>query len=526
MREGKLTLVVFLGTLAHALVIEDPQSGQSLPAGFRQPTLKSSLDEPAAGSSTFGFGQMSPFSGSSLGANSFGSFPAGSSPVNSPLSFGGGTGSFTTGNNPLNGLNAFGGNSGGFPTGTGTVGGIPGFNAGPGSFPTGNGPASDLMGFSRSGRGFPFDPSSSGSSTFPLSPSGSNPSFGSFPFSPLSPGLSGRLGPSNPLHGASPLGNRVVMVPVHPSHGHDVHHDTHHHDIPVKHDPHHHDIPVKHDPHHHDIPVKHDPHHHDVTVKHESHHVTVKHDPHHHDVPVKRESHHHRVIVKHDPHHHDIPVKHESHHHRVTVKHDPHHHDVPVNPHDPHLHVNPHAGDVVVDDFYSPKHRIGDLVPIGAPGIHPPRPHNGPECQFSGCSIGQECVIAKTILTKSETLCPRAYSGRCVCVPGCIHDQKFIPSAYLKYEGRCSYCKCHPDGRVECKKSKACFAAKNHRAHSRDIPVGGHHDPHSRDIPVGGHRDPHSRDVPVHREVHRGVLRRGRTFSLGGLINQFLRNLF
>ena len=67
--------------------------------------------------------------------------------------------------------------------------------------------------------------------------------------------------------------------------------------------------------------------------------------------------------------------------------------------------------------------------------------------------------------------------------------------------------------KVECKKSKACFAAKNHRAHSRDIPVGGHHDPHSR-------------DVPVHREVHRGVVRRGRTFSLGGLINQFLRNLF
>lgn len=67
---------------------------------------------------------------------------------------------------------------------------------------------------------------------------------------------------------------------------------------------------------------------------------------------------------------------------------------------------------------------------------------------FSGCSIGRECVIAKTIVTESATLCPRAYSGRCVCVPGCVHHQKFIPQGYLKYEGRCSYCKCFPDGRV------------------------------------------------------------------------------
>lgn len=67
---------------------------------------------------------------------------------------------------------------------------------------------------------------------------------------------------------------------------------------------------------------------------------------------------------------------------------------------------------------------------------------------FSGCSIGRECVIAKSIVTESATLCPRAYSGRCVCIPGCVHHQKFIPQGYLKYEGRCSYCKCFPDGRV------------------------------------------------------------------------------
>uniref|UniRef100_A0A8W8I6W2 Uncharacterized protein n=1 Tax=Magallana gigas TaxID=29159 RepID=A0A8W8I6W2_MAGGI len=152
---------------------------------------------------------------------------------------------------------------------------------------------------------------------------------------------------------------------------------------------------------------------------------------------------------------------------------------------------------------HSPSHKIGDLVPIGhgVPRIPPP-PLNGPECQFSGCSIGRECVIAKTIVTESATLCPRAYSGRCVCVPGCVHHQKFIPQGYLKYEGRCSYCKCFPDGRVECKKSKACFAAKR-----RD-------------------REIHRQDREIHRHMDRPVRRNGRrrvgVFDLGGIVRSFL----
>uniref|UniRef100_K1QXB0 Uncharacterized protein n=1 Tax=Magallana gigas TaxID=29159 RepID=K1QXB0_MAGGI len=46
MGQVRLTIVLFLGTFVHALVIEDPQKEQSLPAGFQRPTLKSSLDEP------------------------------------------------------------------------------------------------------------------------------------------------------------------------------------------------------------------------------------------------------------------------------------------------------------------------------------------------------------------------------------------------------------------------------------------------------------------------------------------------
>nr|XP_011422728.2 collagen alpha-1(III) chain [Crassostrea gigas] len=524
MGQVRLTIVLFLGTFVHALVIEDPQNEQSLPAGFQRPTLKSSLDEP------LGFGQISPFSGvPSPGA---GNFPSGQGPLS------GNFGNFPIGTGSASGIPGAGGNFAGFPVGTGSASGIPsgsvnfaGFPVGTGSasgipsgsvnfagFPVGTGSASGRQGVRgvpggsgsflsgtgsvngivpRSGTvgGFPtsnFDPlrgsfpiGSGQNPNLPFSSNRHNPLFERSPFSPLTPNLPGSSSQFPSSLGRSPNRPQVIFVPV-PSQGHSHHHDPHHHDIPAKHDdPHHHDVPVKTpDPHHHDVPVgSHNPHHHDIPVK--------TPDPHHHDVPVG----------SHNPHHHDVPVgSHDPHHHDVPVgSRDPHHHDVPVGSHDPHHH------DVPLDPFniYSPSHKIGDLVPIGhgVPRIPPP-PLNGPECQFSGCSIGRECVIAKTIVTESATLCPRAYSGRCVCVPGCVHHQKFIPQGYLKYEGRCSYCKCFPDGRVECKKSKACFAAKR-----RD-------------------REIHRQDREIHRHMDRPVRRNGRrrvgVFDLGGIVRSFL----
>ncbi|XP_048761273.2 uncharacterized protein LOC125670240 [Ostrea edulis] len=486
MRLEVFTLVLCLGILSQALVIHDPTKDQSLPTGTRKATLKSHLDQSSLNpiprspsASALGFnnglniGQISPFSPTNLdpraGTNGFNQFTGGV-PVNTAQ------GIFPVG--PQNPgppstsnrarIDAF---FGSLPVSTGR-GGLPVSPHSPDI------PVNSRRHDSRTGR----LPAGAQVIFVPVSPHQHDESVPSRRRAPVTPR---RFFPDqiDPRHRDVSIG----------SNGH--HHDPHHHDAPVNpphRDPHHHGVPVNprhRDPHHHDVPMNprhRDPHHHDVPVN-------PRHrDPHHHDVPVNpphRDPHHHDVPVNprhRDPHHHDVPVNPR---HR-----DPHHHDVPVNP----PHHDPHHHDVPIDDFniFSPTHKIGDLVPImrhghvGVPRSPLPPPH-GQECQFRGCSIGQECVIAKTIVTKSETLCPRAYSGRCVCVPGCVHDHKFIPHAFLKYEGKCKYCKCFPDGRVECRKSPACVADRQ-------------------------------RDRHIRRKIRKNRKRQRKTISIAGVINRLL----
>ncbi|XP_062595423.1 uncharacterized protein LOC134256767 [Saccostrea cucullata] len=522
MQVGIFILVLFLIPLVSSLVIQGPESSQTLPAGTQRATLKTNLGESS----------INPIAG--FGASSFGT-PQGS------LGTQGFSNGFVTGSN-----SPFPPGFSGFPSGRDNFGPFSGSFSGPVSVGTPR---------SNTGRS-----PSSVSSRFTNLPVGSNPLDPFLGISPINTGRS--VSPIRPRTGNIPVGTRRIgpVSPIHMfpgfigshrqdvsvgSNRHSTPHNPHHHDVPATshtHDPHHTDVIVK-DHHGHDVPVN--PHHTDVHVKTDHHHhhevkavhVTTKNhrgetvhvNPHHGDVHVSKNNHHHDVPV--NPHHVDVHVSKDNHHHDVPVN--PHHvdvhvskgnhhHDVPVNPHHVDVHVTkdhhhhhdvpvnphhgdvpvsshgPHAGDVHVDDFniYSPRHKIGDLVPINHHGPHPPPPPalNGPECQFSGCTIGQECVIAKTMITRSATLCPRAYSGRCVCVPGCIHDQKFIPHAYLKYEGKCKYCKCFPDGRVECKRSRACMAKVE--------------------------------DQRIHRRIRKTQRRNRPRINLGGILNRFMETLF